>query len=73
MRDLISDDRRSIIDVEDQDIQIDYEQFSKSNTGAPAIISEISLRLLLTYMPAIQVKCCWALHCNRCRLVIVIT
>ena len=30
MRDLISDDRRSIIDVEDQDIQIDYEQFGTS-------------------------------------------
>jgi len=30
----ISDDRKSIIDVEDQDIQVDYEQFAKMLLGA---------------------------------------
>jgi len=34
MRDLISDDRASIIDVEDKDILIDYEQFSRMLLGA---------------------------------------
>lgn len=34
VRDLISDDRKSIIDVEDKDVQIDYEQFSKMLLGA---------------------------------------
>lgn len=33
MRDLISDDRKSIIDVEDQDMMIDYEQFSRMLLG----------------------------------------
>lgn len=33
MRDLISDDRMSIIDVEEDDILIDYEQFSKMLLG----------------------------------------
>jgi len=33
MRDLISDDRKSIIDVEDEDMLIDYEQFSKMLLG----------------------------------------
>jgi calmodulin len=33
MRDLISDDRKSIIDVEDKDMMIDYEQFSKMLLG----------------------------------------
>ena len=30
----ISDDRKSIIDVEDQEIQVDYEQFAKMLLGA---------------------------------------
>lgn len=30
----ISDDRKTIIDVEDQDIQVDYEQFAKMLLGA---------------------------------------
>jgi calmodulin len=34
VRDLISDDRKSIIDVEDQDVQVDYEQFAKMLLGA---------------------------------------
>jgi Ca2+-binding EF-hand superfamily protein len=34
VRDLISDDHKSIIDVEDKDIQVDYEQFSKMLLGA---------------------------------------
>jgi Ca2+-binding EF-hand superfamily protein/CRP-like cAMP-binding protein/thiol-disulfide isomerase/thioredoxin len=33
VRDLIADDRNSIIDVEDKDIMIDYEQFSKMLLG----------------------------------------
>jgi Ca2+-binding EF-hand superfamily protein/thiol-disulfide isomerase/thioredoxin len=33
MRDLICDDHKSIIDVEDMDMQIDYEQFSKMLLG----------------------------------------
>ena len=33
MRDLISDDRKSIIDVEDSEMLIDYEQFSKMLLG----------------------------------------
>ena len=37
MRDLISDDRKSIIDIEDQDMLIDYEQFSKMLLGSPAM------------------------------------
>ena len=35
MRDLISDDRKSIIDVEDKDILIDIESFSLMLLGAP--------------------------------------
>jgi calmodulin len=34
VRFLITDDRKSIIDVEDQDIQVDYEQFAKMLLGA---------------------------------------
>jgi CRP-like cAMP-binding protein len=34
VRDLISDDRKSIIDVEDEDVQVDYEQFAKMLLGA---------------------------------------
>ncbi len=34
MRDLISDDRMSIIDVEDKEMLVDYEQFSKMLLGA---------------------------------------
>jgi len=34
VRDLISDDRKSIIDVEDKDMLVDYEQFSKMLLGA---------------------------------------
>ena len=34
MRDLISNDRKSIIDVEDQEIHIDYEQFARMLLGA---------------------------------------
>jgi calmodulin len=34
VRDLISNDRKSIIDVEDKDMQVDYEQFSKMLLGA---------------------------------------
>mmetsp|Transcript_7917 Transcript_7917/g.11422 ORF Transcript_7917/g.11422 Transcript_7917/m.11422 type:complete len:575 (-) Transcript_7917:236-1960(-) len=34
VRGLISDDRKSIIDVEDKDVHIDYEQFSKMLLGA---------------------------------------
>jgi len=33
VRDLITDDRKSIIDVEDDDMSIDYEQFSKMLLG----------------------------------------
>lgn len=33
LRDLITDDRKSIIDVEDEDMSIDYEQFSKMLLG----------------------------------------
>lgn len=33
VRDLISDDRKSIIDIEDRDVLIDYEQFSKMLLG----------------------------------------
>lgn len=33
VRDLISDDRNSIIDVEDQDMHIDYEQFTRMLLG----------------------------------------
>jgi calmodulin/calcium-binding protein CML len=33
MRDLISDDRHSVIDVEDTEMMIDYEQFSKMLLG----------------------------------------
>jgi len=35
VRDLISDDRKSIIDVEDQDLLIDYERFSSMLLGSP--------------------------------------
>lgn len=35
VRDLITDDRKSIIDVEDDDMSIDYEQFSKMLLGLP--------------------------------------
>lgn len=34
VRGLISEDRKSIIDVEDQDVQVDYEQFAKMLLGA---------------------------------------
>jgi calmodulin len=34
MRDLISDDRKSIIDVEDKEMMIDYEQFSRMLLGS---------------------------------------
>jgi calmodulin len=34
VRFLVTDDRKSIIDVEDQDIQVDYEQFAKMLLGA---------------------------------------
>jgi calmodulin len=33
VRDLITDDRRSIIDVEDTEMMVDYEQFSKMLLG----------------------------------------
>jgi len=33
MRDLISDDRKSLIDVDDKDMLVDYEQFSKMLLG----------------------------------------
>jgi calmodulin/calcium-binding protein CML len=33
MRDLICDDHKSIIDMDDMDMQIDYEQFSKMLLG----------------------------------------
>merc|ERR1719183_2333391 len=34
MRDLVSNDRKSIIDVEDEDMLINYEQFAKMLLGA---------------------------------------
>jgi calmodulin/calcium-binding protein CML len=34
VRDLISDDRKSIIDVEDDEMLIDYEQFSRMLLGS---------------------------------------
>ena len=34
MRDLISQDQMSIIDVEDKDMLVDYEQFSRMMLGA---------------------------------------
>ena len=34
LRDLISDDRKSIIDIDDKDMLIDYETFSRMMTGA---------------------------------------
>jgi calmodulin len=34
MRDLISQDQMSIIDVEDKDMLVDYEQFSRMMFGA---------------------------------------
>lgn len=34
VRDLISNDQKSIIDIEDQDVQVDYEQFAKMLLGA---------------------------------------
>lgn len=37
LRDLISDDRNSIIDVEDMEMQIDYEQFSRMMLGTALI------------------------------------
>jgi len=37
VRDLISDDRKSIIDVEDTDMLIDYEQFSRMMLGSALI------------------------------------
>eukprot|EP00562_Extubocellulus_spinifer_P004452 CAMPEP_0178529646 /NCGR_PEP_ID=MMETSP0696-20121128/32440_1 /TAXON_ID=265572 /ORGANISM="Extubocellulus spinifer, Strain CCMP396" /LENGTH=654 /DNA_ID=CAMNT_0020161367 /DNA_START=147 /DNA_END=2111 /DNA_ORIENTATION=- len=36
MRDLVSNDRKSIIDVDDQDMLINYEQFAKMLLGADA-------------------------------------
>jgi len=35
VRDLISDDKKSIIDVEDDDMMVDYEQFSRMLVGTP--------------------------------------
>lgn len=35
MRDLISDDRKSLIDVDDKDMLVNYEQFSKMLLGIP--------------------------------------
>ena len=37
VRDLISDDRKSVIDVEDQDMLIDYEQFASMLLGTTLI------------------------------------
>jgi Ca2+-binding EF-hand superfamily protein len=37
VRDLISDDRKSIIDVEDKEMLIDYEQFSRMMLGTTLI------------------------------------
>jgi calmodulin len=37
VRDLISDDRKSIIDVEDDDMLIDYEQFTRMLLGSALI------------------------------------
>ncbi|EEC46398.1 predicted protein [Phaeodactylum tricornutum CCAP 1055/1] len=37
VRDLISDDHRSIIDVEDKDMLIDYEQFSRMLLGTTLV------------------------------------
>jgi Ca2+-binding EF-hand superfamily protein len=37
VRDLISDDRKSVIDVEDKDMLIDYEQFSRMLLGTSLI------------------------------------
>lgn len=34
IRDLITDDRKSIIDVEDTEMMVDYEQFSRMLLGA---------------------------------------
>jgi calmodulin len=34
VRFLITEDRKSIIDVEDQDVQVDYEQFARMLLGA---------------------------------------
>lgn len=34
LRDLVGYDRKSLIDVEDQDVQVDYEQFAKMLLGA---------------------------------------
>lgn len=34
VRDLISDDRKSVIDVEDKDMLIDYEQFCRMLLGS---------------------------------------
>jgi hypothetical protein len=35
VRDLISDDRMSIIDTEDMDMQVDYETFANMLLGKP--------------------------------------
>jgi hypothetical protein len=37
VRDLISDDRKSVIDVDDKDMLIDYEQFSRMLLGTTLI------------------------------------
>lgn len=39
LRDLISDDRKSIIDVEDKEMMIDYEQFSRMLLGGSLLSS----------------------------------
>jgi calmodulin len=37
VRDLISDDRKSVIDVDDQDMSIDYEQYARMLLGATSV------------------------------------
>ena len=37
VRDLISDDRKSVIDVDDKDMLIDYEQFARMLLGTTLI------------------------------------
>lgn len=37
VRDLISDDRKSVIDVDDRDMLIDYEQFARMLLGTTLI------------------------------------
>jgi CRP-like cAMP-binding protein/Ca2+-binding EF-hand superfamily protein len=42
MRDLISNDRNSIIDVDDPDMMIDYEQFSRMLLGGALLTEEVA-------------------------------